>query len=199
MDHFGQIEGVTEELADKLVGEGYLSYDDLSVIEPEELMELGGLTEEEVESIVEQAEAKAEEAERAAADERRRQRDAEKQAPKGAAPPAAEQAPAAEPERGEAALGEPVAGEMAETVEQGEPSTLEDTLPTAESESPEISEDEGLALEGAAAGLGQEEEAPAEETSREEDFETRSAAGENGETAVEDEEPSGSRQGSGNA
>jgi N utilization substance protein A len=81
MEHFGQIEGVTDELADKLVGEGYLSYDDLSVIEPDELMALGGMTEEEVEHIVEQAEQKAEEAERAAADERRRQRDAEKHAP----------------------------------------------------------------------------------------------------------------------
>jgi N utilization substance protein A len=81
MEHFGQIEGVTDELADKLVGEGYLSYDDLSVIEPDVLVALGGLTEEEVERITEQAEQKAEEAERAAADERRRQRDAEKQAP----------------------------------------------------------------------------------------------------------------------
>jgi transcription termination factor NusA len=71
---FSEIEGITEELAQSLVEQGYLSYDDLSVIEPEDLMEIGGLTEEQVEYITEQAEAKAEEAETAAAEERRRQR-----------------------------------------------------------------------------------------------------------------------------
>ncbi len=85
MEHFGLIEGVTEELADKLVGEGYLSYDDLSVIEPEELMALGNLTEEEVESITDQAEQRAEEAEKAAADERKRQRDGDRSKPSAAA------------------------------------------------------------------------------------------------------------------
>jgi len=38
---FSRIEGVTEELANQLVGEGYLSYDDLSVIEPDDLMSMG--------------------------------------------------------------------------------------------------------------------------------------------------------------
>jgi N utilization substance protein A len=76
---YSQIDGVDEELAQRLVEQGYLSYDDLSVIEPEALMELGGLTEEQVERIVEEAEAKAEEAEVAAAEERRVRRDREKQ------------------------------------------------------------------------------------------------------------------------
>lgn len=72
---YSQIEGVSEELAQRLVEQGYLSYDDLSVIEPEALMELGGLGEEEVERIVEIAEARAEEAEEAAAEERRVRRE----------------------------------------------------------------------------------------------------------------------------
>ena len=72
---FSAIEGVDEELANRLVGEGYLSYDDLSVIEPDDLMEMGGLTEEQVESIIEQAESKAEEAEAVAQEQRRRQRE----------------------------------------------------------------------------------------------------------------------------
>jgi transcription termination/antitermination protein NusA len=72
---FSEIEGITDELAQSLVEQGYLSYDDLSVIEPEDLMEMGGLTEEQAERITEQAEAKAEEAEMAAAEERRRQRE----------------------------------------------------------------------------------------------------------------------------
>ncbi len=72
---FASIEAVTEELAERLVGEGFLSYDDLSIIEPDDLMEMGGLTAEEVDKIVAEAESRAEEAEQAAATERRRQRD----------------------------------------------------------------------------------------------------------------------------
>lgn len=75
---YSQIDGVTEELAQRLVEQGYLSYDDLSVIEPEALMELGGLTEEQVDEIVEIAEMKAEEAEVAAAEERRVRRAGER-------------------------------------------------------------------------------------------------------------------------
>jgi N utilization substance protein A len=72
---FSSLEGIEPELAEKLVGEGFLSYDDLSVIEPDALMEMGGLTEEQVQVIVEQAEAKAEEAEKAAAEQRRQRRE----------------------------------------------------------------------------------------------------------------------------
>ena len=75
---FSSLNGVAPELAEKLVGEGFLSYDDLSIIEPDNLMEMGGLTAEEGDAIVAQAEAKAAEAESAAADERRRQREQER-------------------------------------------------------------------------------------------------------------------------
>jgi len=75
---FMSLEGMDEELATRLVEQGYLSYDDLSVIEPDALMQMGSLTEEQVERLVEQAERKAEEAERAAAEERRRQIEQEK-------------------------------------------------------------------------------------------------------------------------
>ncbi|GIW98648.1 MAG: transcription termination/antitermination protein NusA [Pirellulaceae bacterium] len=68
---FMALEGMTDELAQRLVEQGYLSYDDLSVIEPEALMEMGGLTEEQVDLIVEQADERAEEAERIAAEEKR--------------------------------------------------------------------------------------------------------------------------------
>jgi N utilization substance protein A len=76
---YSQIDGVDEELAQRLVEQGYLSYDDLSVIEPDALMELGGLTEEQVDRIVEVAESRAEEAEVAAAEERRVRRDKDKE------------------------------------------------------------------------------------------------------------------------
>jgi transcription termination/antitermination protein NusA len=71
---FMQIEGMNEELAQRLVEQGYLSYDDLSVIEPDALMEMGSMTEEQVNHIVEQAEVLAEQAEKAADEERRRKK-----------------------------------------------------------------------------------------------------------------------------
>jgi transcription termination/antitermination protein NusA len=90
---FSALEGVDESLSEKLVGEGFLSYDDLSIIEPDALMEMGELSEEQASAIVEQAETKAKEAEAAAALERRRQREQDRI---DAATAAAEAAEAAE-------------------------------------------------------------------------------------------------------
>lgn len=75
---FSSIEGCEDSLAEKLVGEGFLTYDELSIIEPDDLMEMGGLTEDQANQIVAQAEEKAQEAEAAAAVERRRQREQER-------------------------------------------------------------------------------------------------------------------------
>jgi len=72
---FSSLEGVESELAEKLVGEGFLSYDDLSIIEPDALMEMGGLSEEQSQLIVNQAESKAAEAEKVAAEQRRQRRE----------------------------------------------------------------------------------------------------------------------------
>ncbi|MFN3153637.1 transcription termination factor NusA [Bremerella sp.] len=72
---FSSIEGITDEVAEQLVGEGFLSYDDLSVIETDAMMEMGEYTEEQVEHIRDMAEQKAEEAEKAMEAERRRIRD----------------------------------------------------------------------------------------------------------------------------
>ncbi len=75
---YSSIEGLDEAVAERLVGEGFLSYDDLSVIEPEDLMEMGDLSAEAVDAIVAQAEERATLAEVAAADERRKQRELER-------------------------------------------------------------------------------------------------------------------------
>jgi N utilization substance protein A len=72
---FSSIEGLSESVAERLVGEGFLSYDDLSVIEPDDLMEMGELSAEAVDVIVAEAERRAALAEVAAADERRKQRE----------------------------------------------------------------------------------------------------------------------------
>jgi transcription termination/antitermination protein NusA len=89
---FSSLTGVDDGLAEKLVGEGFLSYDDLSIIEPDSLMEMGDLTEEQANEIVTQAELKAQEAEQAAAIERRRQREQDRVDTATAAAEAAEKA-----------------------------------------------------------------------------------------------------------
>ncbi|MBX7166696.1 MAG: transcription termination factor NusA [Pirellulales bacterium] len=123
---FCSIEGVEESLSERLVGEGFLTYDDLSVIEPDALMEMGDLTEEQVNHIVAQAEAKAAEAEAAAADQRRRQREQERAA--GEAEAAAVAEPVAEAEGD----GETAAEAPAESAEVSESSEGADTAGTGE-------------------------------------------------------------------
>ncbi|TWT72824.1 hypothetical protein Pla123a_41240 [Posidoniimonas polymericola] len=117
VEGFSGIEGVTFELAEKLVEEGFLSYDDLSIIEPDDLMQMGGLSEEQVDKIVEQAEARAEEAEAAAAAARRKKNEEARQAEQQAA---AEAAAAAEGGAEEAEAAE-VAPENAESEDPAQP------------------------------------------------------------------------------
>jgi N utilization substance protein A len=145
---YSSIEGVDDTLAEKLVGEGFLSYDDLSVIEPDALMALGDLTAEQADQIVAQAEQRAEEAEAAAEEERRRQREQERMralglledeepaGPAGAPAIAAEAtteaaAESAEAEAGdESASGEPLLGAEASNLNEtaGTDSSAEGTL-----------------------------------------------------------------------
>ena len=125
---FSALDGVNEELANMLVGEGYLSYDDLEVIEPEFLMGLGNITEEEVDKIVAQAEIKAEQAEVIAQQEAvlRKQRVAAEAA-------AAEQAAAAEAAAAKAAE----AAAKAEEESKASTEATADSETTVESESSE--------------------------------------------------------------
>ncbi len=125
---FSQIEGITEELAQALVEQGYLSYDDLSVIEPDAFMEMSGLSEEEVERIVEEAESRAEQAEEAAAEERKTRRDSKDRAPEKVA-----QAEASD-------LGDDETGDVAEFGDEAETEIESD----AEAEMSEVAEDEAV-------------------------------------------------------
>jgi N utilization substance protein A len=132
MEGFMRLDGIEDSLAEGLVVEGYMSYDDLSVIEPDDLARMGGLTEEQVNHIVEQADARALEAEAAAQAERRRQREIAKieaatKAAEGAEAKAAAEAAAA---AGETADGEEEAaegGEDSEVVTDGEQVSAEVT------------------------------------------------------------------------
>jgi N utilization substance protein A len=116
---FMQIEGMNEELAQRLVEQGYLSYDDLSVIEPDALMEMGSMTEEQVQHIVDQAEVLAEQAEKAADDERRRKK-------------AEDAAAAAAAAAGEGAAATPGAAPTAESGEKPSVPVVEAKSPPAE-------------------------------------------------------------------
>src|SRR4030095_7693961 len=68
---FTQIPNVTTEMVERFIEEGFLSYDDLTFVEPAELGELIGVTEEEADDIIIFAEEAAErvEKEKAAAGE----------------------------------------------------------------------------------------------------------------------------------
>ncbi|MDO4575173.1 MAG: transcription termination factor NusA [Planctomycetia bacterium] len=72
------IPGVTSELADLLVGEGFMSYDDLSIIEPDDLVRMSGLSEDEVDAIIAEAERRADEQEQQAIQEKKNQSGGEK-------------------------------------------------------------------------------------------------------------------------
>ncbi len=56
---FTSLPGVSEELAERLVAEGYFTYDDISVMEPSDLAQLAEQGEEEVQAIIEEAERRA--------------------------------------------------------------------------------------------------------------------------------------------
>jgi len=63
IEGYALISGMSPDLADRLVGEGFLSFDDLSIIEPNDLMQMGDITLEEAEAIIAQAEEFAEQEE----------------------------------------------------------------------------------------------------------------------------------------
>lgn len=135
---FCTIKDIDTELANRLVGEGYLSYDDLSVIEPDDLMEMGSLTAEQVDQIVEKADefaleaekvAIAQKAQRRAEDAENRKRESEERA-KAAKEEAAAKEAAAKAEAEAPAAAEPTV-EKTEAMESPEADT---TVPTSETE-----------------------------------------------------------------
>ena len=137
---FCVIKDIDAELANRLVGEGYLSYDDLSVIEPEDLMEMGSLTAEQVYQIVEKADefaleaekiAVAQKAQRRADEAETRKRESEAKAK--AAQLAAAQAAAAKEEAAKAKA-EAATESTEEKIEATETPEADTTVPASETE-----------------------------------------------------------------
>ena len=126
---FSLLDGMDEELSQRLVEQGYLSYDDLSVIEPEAMMEMGGLTLEQVNHIVDQAESKAEEAERAAVEERRRRKEQERQEVAAAASQSEDEQETSDDAVADPTSGQPEeSGEAAADLSSGEPEESGETI-----------------------------------------------------------------------
>jgi N utilization substance protein A len=127
---FSSVPGAPPQMAENLLEQGFFSFDDLSVIEPDQLAELSGLTLEECAPIIEFAEKEAERLERETAqlkaENARARAAAAAAAEAGQSPPeaAAEEGPAAageETEEGAAAAGTDSAGADVAPVGDGSP------------------------------------------------------------------------------
>jgi len=90
VEAFSQIPGAPDELPENLVAQGFFSFDDLSVIEPDQLAELSGLSLEDCAPLIEYAEAESERLESEAAAQPRRPQPAPTEPAADAAEPAAE-------------------------------------------------------------------------------------------------------------
>lgn len=114
IDAFSSVPGAPDQLAENLVEQGFFSFDDLSVIEPDQLAELSGLTLEECAPIVEYAEREAERLEKESAQQKAEGR----RAARAAAAESPVEAAAAE---GESTVAAPDDGGVAGEQEPGEP------------------------------------------------------------------------------
>ena len=160
VEAFSSIPGVSEELAESLVSQGFFSYYDLSVIEPDQLAELGGLTAEQCEQIVEVADRESErvEAEEEAMKHAQQNKPAA-QAPAAPAPGLSDVAAASESEQATAPVVEENAAETETAVSEetaSEPEPVEEAVAetqaeeTTDSESVSSSTEEPLQVESEA-------------------------------------------------
>ncbi len=173
---FSEVPGIEEELAEALVSQGFFSFYDLSVIEPDELAELGGLTQEQCDEIVDFADKEAErlealEAERKAEEARLRAIEREQQeivdsnsasiGSEGATVSAATESAAAEEPAGEASS-EAADDSSSEAGDDPAAGAEDDSSAEAGEESSEASTEEAGDEQPAAASEGSGEEPAAE-------------------------------------
>ncbi len=172
---FSAVPGVEAELAENLVSQGFFSFYDLSVIEPDELAELGGLTAEQCDTIVAYADVEAEKAEKA--EEKRKSEEAqlraierEQQAAAAAAPPApveviAETVEDAPPETDVAADVEAVKDEAGDEAASAEDASVEEPAAVKEAGEAEAADTDDTDDTAKASGEELAEPAPAESES----------------------------------
>lgn len=131
IEAFSAIPQMTPDLAENLVSQGFFTFDDLSVIEPDQLAEIGGLTQEDCDAIIEFADVeslKAEEQERLIAEQRKLEGNQRERAPA----PTREPLPAAESKIGTDSKTIPAESD-AEVVQSASESELSnDEIPSTE-------------------------------------------------------------------
>jgi N utilization substance protein A len=130
VEAFAQVPHVTEELAEALVSQGFFSFEDLSVIEPDQLLELSGLTPEECEEIVAVADRESEREEEEAQERRaldmaarRAEREAAELAAQAGVTPEQFERLSADGRRKSPPPDEEVGAESAEVTSEGEQAT----------------------------------------------------------------------------
>lgn len=163
---FSQIPNLSEDLAESLVSQGFFSFDDLSVIEPEHLKELSGLNDEECDKIVEEAERLAEQEELEADQRRAADREAKRLERELAAQQAAEaeaSADTASGTEGEAPSTEESSAAEAETSEDEAtaPEETAESAAPASDEATEVASEEPSVADAPASEL--DESVPADE------------------------------------
>ncbi|MBI3866439.1 MAG: transcription termination factor NusA [Planctomycetia bacterium] len=171
---FSQVPGAPDQLAENLVEQGFFSFDDLSVIEPDQLAELSGLSLEDCAPIVEYAEREAERLEKETAAQKAELRRAAREAESAEAAKASEPA-TAEPGSEETAAVATPEGEEAPAASAGEESSESSAEPaaaevaaTGETDSPELESEKhesngqegGEVAAGAAGQIAAEEQPP---------------------------------------
>ena len=168
---FSTVPHITEELAEMLVSQGFFSFDDLSVIEPDQLQELGGLTTEQCDEIVAYADVESvreeEEADRKKAEARAARIAAEAAAAEAAKLKAAEEGEAGadagettseeQPEQGDESVDEVPADASAG---DGANAESEDESVSGESPTDADTEDEAAAAAESTAGESEPDNEP---------------------------------------
>ena len=172
IEAFSAVPKLPAELSENLVSQGFFTFDDLSIIEPDDLLEMSGLSQEDVDEIIEFADKESlriEQEEIAAAEERKRNPPPPPEpappAPaetSGSAPddaPASEETPAAEASpSGEDASGDGEGDAGAEPTDESGASesesaaTLEETNNDAEEEAASDEQDDAAKAETPAEG-----------------------------------------------
>jgi len=146
IEAFSSVPGAPDQLAENLVEQGFFSFDDLSVIEPDQLAELSGLSLDECAPIVEYAEREAERLEKESAAQKaeglRAARAAAAEEAAGATPHA--EAPA---ETGDEPGAVATATPNAEAADQTDGSNRAEPSPTAETNGHDAEVEPPLAVE----------------------------------------------------
>lgn len=138
IDQFSVVPKMPPEVVEVLVSQGFFTFDDLSVIEPDDLMEMGGLTQDDVDEIVAFADVESERIEKeeiAAARERKLNPQSPAPTPTAERPP---EPPSPTAETTEASAESTEAGEVAKSNAEAAAETVDSESGEAETRSNEV-------------------------------------------------------------